>query len=528
MDFPEGVAINANVTAEFAEILTPEALGFLAKLQREFGPTRAKLLAKRVERQREIDAGKFPDFLPETKKIRESKWQVAPPPDDLLDRRVEITGPVVRGMVVNALNSGAKVFKADFEDACSPSWPNLLTGQINLRDAIDRNIDFASPEGKEYRLAEKTAVLMVRPRGWHYPEKHVFVDGQPMSGSLFDWGLFFFHNARKLIAKGSGPYFYLPKMESHLEARLWNDVFLLAQAELGIPRGTIRATVLIETILASFECEEMLWELREHSAGINAGRWDYMFSFIKKFRNRGEFLFPDRSVLTMTTPFMRAYALNVIKCAHKRGAHAIGGMAAQIPIRNNPRANEEALAKVHMDKEREVADGNDGTWVAHPGLVKTAMDVFNQHMPTPNQIDRQRNDVKVTAKDLLSVPTGELTRRGLRKNINIGIQYLAAWLGGSGAVALYNVMEDVATAEISRAQIWQWIKFHAKINDGRRVTFELYEKLLPEEMSSIQIEVGEERFQSGHYALAAELFTRMTRNQEFDEFLTLPAYEYLE
>ncbi|MCG3149964.1 MAG: Malate synthase A [Verrucomicrobiae bacterium] len=529
LSLPDGVQITATkITPQYAEILTPEALAFLAKLQRQFGSTRETLLAKRIEQQHEIDAGKFPDFLPETQKIRESEWKVAPPPKDLIDRRVEITGPVTRNMIINALNSGAKVFKADFEDACSPSWSNLLDGQVNLRDANNRRIDFVSPEGKEYRLNAKTATLMMRPRGWHYPEKHVLVDGKPMSGSLFDWGLYFFHNAKTLIANGSGPYFYLPKMESYLEARLWNDVFLFAQAELSIPRGTIRATVLIEIILTSFECEEILWELREHSAGINAGRWDYMFSFIKKFRNQPAFLFPDRSAMTMTTPFMRAYALNVIKCAHKRGAHAIGGMAAQIPIRDNPVANEAALEKVRIDKEREVTDGNDGTWVAHPGLVATAKAVFDKHMPTPNQIHRQLDTVNVTTKDLLAVPAGKITERGLRHNINIGIQYLEAWLGGSGAVALYNVMEDVATAEISRSQIWQWIKFGAKLDDGRQVTLAMYETMLPEELAKIKAEVGEERFTSGHYQRAAELFTRMTKNKDFDQFLTLPAYEYLE
>src|SRR5882724_2935656 len=415
------------VTGTMADILTPEALAFVEKLAREFQPTRAKLLAKRVERQQEIDNGVMPDFLAATKSIRDDKsWRVASIPADLQDRRTEITGPVDRKMVINALNSGAKVFMADFEDATAPTWKNLIEGQANLRDAVRRTISFSNPDGKQYKLNEKTATLLVRPRGWHLPEKHVLVDGQPVSGSLFDFGLYFFHNAAELLKHGSGPYFYLPKMESHLEARLWNDVFNFAQDALKIPRGSIRATVLIETILATFEAEEILYELREHSSGLNCGRWDYIFNFIKKLRNHPAFVLPDRSQVTMSSPFMRAYCLNVIKVCHRRGAHAMGGMAAQIPIKSEPIANEAALAKVLADKEREASDGHDGTWVAHPGLVPIALQAFDKHMPQPNQLAKQRPDVNVTAAELLSVPTGTITEDGLRGNIRVGVQYLEA------------------------------------------------------------------------------------------------------
>lgn len=521
--------LKAPVTGQMAEILTPEALAFVEKLAREFQPTREKLLAARVERQKEIDAGIMPDFLTATKSIREDKsWRVASIPADLQDRRTEITGPVDRKMVINALNSGAKVFMADFEDATSPTWKNQVEGQLNLRDAIRRTISFASPEGKQYKLNEKTATLLVRPRGWHLPEKHALVDGQPISGSLFDFGLYFFHNAAELLKRGSGPYFYLPKMESHLEARLWNDVFNFSQDALKIPRGSIRATVLIETILATFEAEEILYELREHSAGLNCGRWDYIFSFIKKFRNRPGFTLPDRAQVTMTSPFMRAYCLNVIKICHRRGAHAMGGMAAQIPIKNDPAANDAAIAKVLADKEREATDGHDGTWVAHPGLVPVALKAFDKHMPQPNQISRQREDVNVTAKDLLSVPTGTVTEEGLRGNIRVGLQYLEAWLGGNGCVPLYNLMEDAATAEISRAQIWQWLKHNASLADGRKITPRLYDELLPEEMARIEKEVGRERFSSQNYTRAAKLFSEMSKSAQFAEFLTLPAYELID
>ncbi|MBX6395676.1 MAG: malate synthase A, partial [Alicyclobacillaceae bacterium] len=472
LQVPPGVEILAPVTPEYAEILTPEALAFLAELERRFGPTRRALLAKRAERQKELDAGKLPDFLPETKDIRESDWTVGPIPADLQDRRVEITGPAGdRKMVINALNSGAKVFMADFEDANSPTWSNCIQGQINLRDAVNRTITYTSPEGKHYALKDDIAVLMVRPRGWHLEEKHVRVDGKPMSGSLFDFGLFFFHNAKNLIRRGTGPYFYLPKMESYLEARLWNDVFHFAQDTLGIPRGTIKATVLLETILATFEMDEILYELRDHITGMNCGRWDYIFSYIKKFRNHPNVIFPDRNLVTMTVPFMRAYTLLTIKTCHRRGAFAIGGMAAQIPVKNDPKANEDAFAKVRADKEREARDGHDGTWVAHPGLVPVAMEVFNTLMPGPNQLHVKREDVQVTAADLLALPEGPITEAGLRNNVSVGVQYIEAWLRGSGAVPIFNLMEDAATAEIARAQVWQWIH-HPKgvLDDGRKVT----------------------------------------------------------
>src|SRR5579871_5381733 len=420
-----GVDLKAPVDANAAQILTPAAIAFVAKLAREFESRRQVLLAKRVERQKELDAGVMPDFLASTKAVRDGEWKVASIPADLRDRRTEITGPVDRKMIINALNSGAKVFMADFEDATSPTWNNQLSGQFNLRDAVARKIDFASPEGKKYALAEKTAALMVRPRGWHLPEKHFLVDGKPMSGGLFDFGLFFFHNARALLERGSGPYFYLPKMESHLEARLWNDVFNLAQDELKIPRGTIRATVLIETILATFETEEILYELREHSAGLNCGRWDYIFSFIKKFRNRPEFLLPNRAMVTMDRDFLKAYVDLLIQTCHRRGIHAMGGMAAQIPIKSDPEANEKALEKVRQDKLREVKAGHDGTWVAHPGLVPIAKEIFDRYMPKANQISVKREDVHITQKDLLQVPAGEITEQGLHLNVDVGIQYLA-------------------------------------------------------------------------------------------------------
>jgi malate synthase len=523
---PSGVEIKTSANAHADRVLTPEAIGFVTKLAREFGPTRERLLANRVERQREIDSGVLPDFLSCTAPIRSGDWKVKSVPADLQDRRTEITGPVDRKMIINALNSGAKVFMADFEDATSPTWDNLLAGQANLQDAVRRIITLTTSE-KSYALNEKTATLMVRPRGWHLPEKHFLADGKPVSASLFDFGLYFFHNAQELLNRSSGPYFYLPKMESHLEARLWNDVFNFSQDELGIARGSIKATVLIETILATFETDEILHELRDHSAGLNCGRWDYIFSFIKKFRNRPGFVLPDRSQVTMTTPFMRSYCLNVIKNCHRRGAHAMGGMAAQIPIRNNPEANEAALAKVLADKEREASDGHDGTWVAHPGLVPVALKAFDKHMPTPNQIHRQRDDVKVTAADLLAVPAGNVTETGVRSNISVGIQYLEAWLGGNGCVPLYNLMEDAATAEISRSQIWQWLKYGVALSDGRPITPELFDELLPQEMLKIESEVGASRFRNGRYAEAAAMFSQMSKAEAFDEFLTLPAYERL-
>ncbi len=523
---PAGVTITAPITPEYAEILTPEALEFLATLHRRFNARRLELLARRAERQRAIDAGERPDFLPETAHIRESDWTIAPFPPQLNDRRVEITGPVDRKMIINALNSGAKVFMADFEDANTPTWQNQVEGQINLRDALRRTITYTSPEGKYYALNANPAILFVRPRGWHLNEKHVLVDGEPMSGAIFDFGLYFFHNAQLAIDVQGGPYFYLPKLESHLEARLWNDIFVLAQELRGIPRGTIKATVLIETILAAFEMDEILYELREHSAGLNCGRWDYIFSCIKKFRNDPNFCLADRALVTMTTHFMRSYSLLAIKTCHRRGAHAMGGMAAQIPIKNDPVANEAALAKVRADKEREANDGHDGTWVAHPGLVPVAMEVFDRLMPTPNQISRQRDDVQVTAADLLAFgPSEPITEQGMRLNINVGIQYLGAWLAGNGCVPVFNLMEDAATAEISRAQIWQWIRSpKGVLNDGRKVTVELFRQMLPEELAKVREILGP-AYDDGRYEEAAELFDEITTDPHFVEFLTLPAYE---
>src|SRR5438874_9199499 len=456
---PTGVEVLGEITPAFSEILTPKALAFVAKLQRHFGTRRKQCLEHRQERQRRLNQGEGLDFLPETKHIRDGDWKCAPIPSDIQDRRVEITGPTDRKMVINALNSGAKIFMADFEDANSPTWRNMIEGQINLRDAIRRTITFTSPEGKEYKLKENLAVLLLRPRGWHLVEKHVLVDGEPVAGGLFDFGVYFFHNARELLARGSGPYFYLPKMESHLEARIWNDAFNLAQDEIGIPRGTIRATVLIETIPAAFEMDEILYELRDHSAGLNCGRWDYIFSCIKKFRAEKDFILADRALVTMTTHFMHSYSLLCIKTCHRRNTFAMGGMAAQIPVKNDPKANEEAFAKVRADKEREAGDGHDGTGVAHPGMVQLATDAFNPIMKNPNQIDKKREDVSVTAKDLLDFgPKGPITEAGLRTNVSVGVQYLEAWLRGSGAVPIFNLMEDAATAEISRAQVWQWIR----------------------------------------------------------------------
>ncbi len=528
-DLPAGIQITAPMTSAYAEILTPEALAFVANLARTFEPTRQQLLQRRVERQAAINNGTMPDFLPETAAVRAGDWKIAPVNDDLRDRRVEITGPVERKMVINALNSGANVFMADFEDANSPTWANTIEGQINLRDANKRTIEFTNEAGKHYSLNDKTATLLVRPRGWHLVEKHVLVDGKPISASLFDFGLYLFHNAQTLIKRGSGPYFYLPKLESHLEARLWNDVFVHAQRELKLPHGVIKATVLIETILAAFEMDEILYELREHSAGLNCGRWDYIFSAIKKFHNRPDFVLADRALITMTTHFMHSYSLLAIKTCHHRGAHAIGGMAAQIPIKNDPEANAEALAKVRADKEREARDGHDGTWVAHPGLVAIAKAAFDAVMPQANQIDRQRDDVEISAADLLDFgPKGPITEYGLRKNISVGIQYLEAWLGGLGCVPLYNLMEDAATAEISRAQVWQWIHHSsAQLDDGRQITLELVRELIPQELATIKTEVGTERFEQGHFSQASELFDMLISSPEFIEFLTLPAYEQL-
>lgn len=512
--------------SRYSEIFTPAACQFVAELCSRFEPRRQELLARRAKRQREIDAGQLPDFLAETAHIRGSDWRVPPPPRDLIDRRTEITGPVDRKMAINALNSGAQCWMADFEDANSPTWENVIEGQINMCDAIRRTITYKSPEGKLYALKENPATIIVRPRGWHLEEKHVLMGGQRVSASLFDWGLYFFHNARTLLERGSGPYFYLPKLESHLEARLWNDVFIHAQTALGIPRGSIRATVLIETILGAFEAEEILYELREHASGLNCGRWDYIFSVVKKLRNRREYLFPDRTLITMTVPFMRAYALHVINVCHHHGAYAMGGMAAQIPIKNNPAANEAALAKVRADKEREAHDGHDGTWVAHPGLVQTAIDAFGLHMHGPNQLHRS-HDLQVTAAMLLEPLRGPITETGVRWNLHVGIRYLEAWLGGSGAEPIHNLMEDLATSEISRSQLWQWLRFGARLDDGRAITGELYDRLLAEELASIRAEYGAARYESGHFKEAVELFMRMSKSEHFDEFLSLPAYELL-
>jgi malate synthase len=521
---PQGVAISGAISKEFAQILSPEALDFVAKLHRKFESRRQQLLARRAQRQKEFDAGAKPDFLKETQSIRDSEWVVASQPRDMLDRRVEITGPTDRKMVINALNSGASTFMADFEDANCPTWHNMIDGQINLRDAVRRTITFEQG-GKQYRLNDKTAVLIPRPRGWHLDEKHVTVDGKPVSGGIFDFALFFFHNARELIERGSGPYFYLPKMESHLEARLWNDIFVLSQQELSIPQGTVRATALIETVVAAFEMDEILYELRSHSAGLNIGRWDYIFSCIKKFRANQDFCLADRGQVTMTAPFMRAYALLLVKTCHRRGAPAMGGMAAQIPIKNDPAANEAAIEKVRLDKLREVTDGCDGTWVAHPGLVPVAKQVFDEHMPQPNQYTRQRPDVNVTARQLLDFqPERPITEAGLRNNISVGIQYLGAWLAGNGCVPVYNLMEDAATAEISRSQIWQWIRSpKGVLEDGRKVSAGLFKKLLAEELTKVKAAGAE-----GKLDEAARLFERITTDDKYVEFLTLPAYELID
>ncbi len=527
--YPNGVTVSGDVSSEFAEILTPEALQFVAKLHRAFDQTRQDLLQRRARRQQAIDNGDMPDFLAETKDVRAADWTVAAIPDDLQDRRVEITGPASdRKMVINALNSGATIYMADLEDAHTPNWENTIQGQINLRDAVNRTISFSNPDGRQYQLNDETAVLLVRPRGWHLNEKHITVDGQPLSGSLLDFGLYFFHNAKNLLANGSGPYFYLPKLESHVEARLWNDVFVMAQKELGVPQGSVRATVLIETILAAFEMDEILYELRDHSGGLNCGRWDYIFSCIKKFRNKPDFILPDRALVTMTTHFMRSYSLLAIKTCHRRNIHAIGGMSAFIPVRNDPEANERAFAQVRADKEREAANGHDGTWVAHPGLVPVAKEVFDRIMPQPNQIDRKREDVNISAADLLQFAEGPITEQGLRMNISVAIQYMEAWLRGQGAVPIFNLMEDAATAEISRSQVWQWIHNpQGVLDDGRKVSVTMVRQLTGEELSKIKDAIGEQRYNAGKYDVATELFDQLSTSDTFIEFLTLPGYQLL-
>jgi len=522
---PPGVELRGPV-AGFERVLTTEALGFVAGLVRLFGGRRRELLAAREARARRIDGGELPAFLPETRAVREGDWRVASLPADLLDRRVEITGPVDRKMIINALNSGANLFMADFEDSSSPTWANQIQGQENLYDAVRREITLESG-GKSYRLNEQIATLLVRPRGWHLDEAHLRVDGEVAPGGLVDFGLYFFHNARELLARGTGPYFYLPKLESHLEARLWNDVFLHAQRALGLPEGTIKATVLIETLTAAFEMDEILYELRQHSAGLNCGRWDYIFSYIKKLQAHPAYVLPDRGQVTMDKGFLRAYSLRVIQTCHRRGVHAMGGMAAQIPIKNDPAANEAAMAKVRADKLREVSDGHDGTWVAHPGLVPVAREIFDAHMKGPNQIDRLREDVSISEADLLRPIEGTRTEDGLRHNIRVGVQYIEAWLGGQGCVPIYNLMEDAATAEISRAQVWQWLHHGVELTGGQRVTRELLSRLISEEMTRVRGEVGEGRFAGGKFSEAIALFERLSVADTFEEFLTLSAYRQL-
>ena len=512
-----------------AGILTAEAQAFLLKLAARFESRRQELLARRRTVQQEIDHGISPHFLPETAEIRQREWKVAPIPKDLLDRRVEITGPVDRKMIINALNSGASVFMADFEDSNSPTWSNNIEGQHNLRDAIRGTILYVSPEGKQYQLGSNLATLMVRPRGWHLDEKHFLVEGKPISGALFDFGLFFFHNAAALLNKGTGPYFYLPKLENHVEARLWNDVFCFAQDELKIPRGSIRATVLIETILAAFEMDEILYELRDHSAGLNCGRWDYIFSYIRKFRAHPEFVLPDRSEVTMEVHFLSSYVELLVQICHRRGIHAMGGMAAQIPIRNDAAANEQALEKVRRDKLREVKAGHDGTWVAHPGLVPVAKEIFDKYMPEPNQISSDKKSTErasrtVQAKDLLDVPTGDITDEGLRWNIDVGLQYLHSWLQGSGCVPIYNLMEDAATCEICRAQVWQWVKHGAHLKDGRLVTADMVKEIIHQRAGELGVGLGNDE----KLRQAARVLEDLTTSTEFAEFLTLASYDLLD
>ncbi len=528
---PPGIALTGPALPEIDQVLTPEALTLLARLHRAFNARRLTLLAQRQTRQAALDAGQLPDFLAETAEVRTGSWRVGEVPADLQKRHVEITGPTDRKMVINALNSGADCFMADFEDANSPTWANMLQGQLNLTAAIERTIDFVSPEGKAYALVDRPAVLLVRPRGWHLDEKHLLIDDQPMAGGLFDFGLYVLRNAAQLAARGSGPYFYLPKLESHLEARLWNDAFNLVEDALGLARGTLKCTVLIETILAAFEMDEILYELREHIVALNAGRWDYMFSVVKKFRNRPDFVFPDRAAVTMTVPFMRAYTELLVRTCHKRGAHAMGGMAAFIPSRKDPEVNATAIARVREDKLRETRDGFDGTWVAHPDLVPVARQVFAEALgDKPHQKERLREDVSVTAAQLrdFAIPGGKITEAGLRLNLNVGVLYIESWLRGNGAAAIYNLMEDAATAEISRAQVWQWIKSpNGVLDDGRKVTRELVAALLPEELAKIRALVGDAAFEGGRFQEASEIFEQLVMSSEFREFLTLPAYDRL-
>ena len=524
LDIAANVQITGPVEGRAVEILTPQALAFVADLHRRFDARRRELLAARVARQLRFDAGDLPDFLAETAELRASDWRVAPIPADLQDRRVEITGPVDRKMIINALNCGAKVFMADFEDATSPTWSNLIEGQINLKDRWAGDLTHVDAKsGKSYALGDTPAVLKIRPRGWHLPERHMEVDGEIVSGSLFDFGLYFFHNAKASIAQGSGPYFYLPKIESHLEARLWNDVFVHAQAALGIPNGTIKATVLIETIPAAFEMDEILYELRDHMAGLNCGRWDYIFSFIKRLGRRAEFLTPDRSAMVMGQAFLGAYSLKLIQTCHRRGAFAMGGMAAQIPIKGDEAANQAAFAKVRADKEREAGAGHDGTWVAHPDLVPVAMEVFNRLMPTPNQLDKSLEGLVITQPQMLHVHDGVRTEAGVRENIRVGVRYTEAWIEGRGAVPLYNLMEDAATAEICRTQLWQWVRLAATLDDGREMSSEMFVSLLTDEMARLRRDFPSPRLED-----AAHLFAQMVLSDTLEEFLTLPAYELID
>ena len=510
------------------EVLTPLALQLLASLHRRFNARRLELLTARAHRQALLDDGATPVFPAASAALRAADWRIAPVPADLADRRVEITGPVDRKMIINALNAPVRAFMADFEDSCSPTWENVIRGQVNLADAVRRTISYEdAATGKVYRLAERTATLIVRPRGWHLPEKHVRINGETVSGALFDFALFLANNHEALARRGTGPYFYLPKLESHLEARLWNEVFVAAQDALGIPRGTIKATVLIETILAAFEMDEILYELREHSAGLNCGRWDYIFSFIKKFRNRPDFLLPDRATVTMERHFLKSYVDLLIKTCHRRGAHAMGGMAAQIPIRDDREANAAAMARVREDKLREARAGHDGTWIAHPGLADVAREAFDAVMPGPNQLGVLRAEVAVSERDLLTVPEGAITEEGLRGCIRVGVQSLESWLRGQGCVPLYHLMEDAATAEICRAQLWQWLRHGARTSDGRAVSIERFDRLLAAELDRIHDEVGAARLTNGVFPTAARLFEQMTKSDTFDEFLTLPAYELL-
>ncbi len=527
LNLPSGVQITGALKPGYERVLSAEALEFVAAIARRFEAQRQRLLQARAERQAAWDAGTLPGFLPETKAIRDGDWKVAPIPNDLLDRRVEITGPTSRKMVINALNSGASVFMADFEDALSPTWPNVIEGQINLMDYWLGQIDFTEEDtGKRYAIGPTPAILMVRPRGWHLSENHISVDGDKAAGAFVDFGLYFFHNAQAMLGRGTGPYFYLPKTESHLEARLWNEVFLFAQERLGIPAGTIKATVLIETLPAVFEMNEILYELREHIAGLNCGRWDYIFSYIKTLRAKPEYVLPDRGQVVMSKAFLKAYAELLIQTCHRHGAFAMGGMAAFIPNRRDPEVTEKALAAVREDKLREVQYGHDGTWVAHPDLVPTALEVFNQHMPRKNQLDKLREDVAVGEKELLQPHEGTRSEEGLRVNIRVGVQYIEAWLRGNGAVPLYNMMEDAATAEISRTQIWQWLRYGATLADGRRVTAELVETALEDEMAKLKTALGD-AYTKGRFDEAIALFKQLVLSDKLEAFLTLPAYKLI-